>query len=181
MLRKLLILGVCAGTSASIPILYESNRETVHKLLKAAAAKKPEATAAAQAPQAASGILSGRKVQIAPDARGHFLADFKVNGRRVAAMVDTGATYVVLNRSTARSLGIALNPADFKYKVDTANGTTHAASARLADVNIGRIHVENVEAAVLEDSAIDDVLIGMSFLKRLDRYAVENNALVLVQ
>ena len=179
MLRKLLILGVCAGTSASIPIVYQNNSESVHALLKAAAGSKPEA--APKAAQAGPAALSGRKVRIAPDARGHFFADFKVNGHRVAAMVDTGATYVVLNRSTARSLGLALNSADFKYKVDTANGTTHAASVTLAEVNIGRIHVENVEAAVLEDSAISDVLIGMSFLKQLDRYAVENNALVLAQ
>ena len=33
MLRKLLILGVCAGASASIPILYESNPEAFHRLL----------------------------------------------------------------------------------------------------------------------------------------------------
>ena len=180
MLRKLLILGICAGTSASVPIVYQNNSESVHALLKAAAGTRPEA-ASPKTPQAGPAALSGRKVQIASDLRGHFLADFKVNGHRVAAMVDTGATYVVLNRATARSIGIALAPADFKYKIETANGATHAASVMLAEVNIGRIHVNDVQAVVLEDSVLSSVLIGMSFLKRLDRYAVENKALVLVQ
>ncbi|TIW32828.1 MAG: TIGR02281 family clan AA aspartic protease, partial [Mesorhizobium sp.] len=41
MLRKLLILGVFAGTSASIPILYQSNPHMLDGLLKPAVASKP--------------------------------------------------------------------------------------------------------------------------------------------
>ena len=36
MLRKLLILGICAGSSASVPILYQANPEAVEHLLRTA-------------------------------------------------------------------------------------------------------------------------------------------------
>jgi aspartyl protease family protein len=48
-------------------------------------------------------------------------------------------------------------------------------------IEIGRVHVENIEAVVLDDKALSGTLIGMSFLKRLDRFEVENGALLLVQ
>jgi len=47
MLRKLLILGIFAGTSASIPIVYQSNPHLVDGLLKSAAASKPATPATA--------------------------------------------------------------------------------------------------------------------------------------
>ena len=43
MLRKLLILGVFAGTSASIPIVYQSNPQMLDGLLKSTVASKPAA------------------------------------------------------------------------------------------------------------------------------------------
>ena len=47
-------------------------------------------------------------------------------------------------------------------------------------LQIGRIYVENVQALVLDDKALDGTLIGMSFLKRLDKFEVADGALVLV-
>ena len=129
----------------------------------------------------ATEVLLGRKVRIAADPRGHFNADFKLNGRSIDAMVDTGATLVAINLSTARRIGIQLTPGDFKYTVNTANGKTRAASATIERLQIGRILVENVDAVVLDDKALDGTLIGVSFLKRLAKYQVENGALLLVQ
>lgn len=187
MLRKLLILGVCAGTSAAIPILYERNPDAVHGLLRSAVeAEVPQKVVvaeirAAQPIAPATEVLLGRKVRIAADPRGHFTADFRLNGRSVDAMVDTGATLVAINLSTARRIGIQLAPADFKHTVKTANGKTRAASATIERLQIGRILVENVDAVVLEDHALDGTLIGVSFLKRLAKYQVEDGALLLVQ
>ena len=58
-------------------------------------ADPPEAAAPAE-PQ-----LSPRRVALAADPRGHFLANAEVNGRTVDVMVDTGATIVALNEATA--------------------------------------------------------------------------------
>ncbi len=77
-----------------------------------------------QPAEPATEVLLGRKVKIAADEFGHFNADFRRNGRSVGAMIDTGATLVAMNAATARRVGIKVMPADFKYKVRTANGET---------------------------------------------------------
>ena len=104
------------------------------------------------------------------------MGEFKLNGRQVKALVDTGATLVAINASTAKRIGITLSPADFKYQVDTANGTARAASAMIDNLQIGRIYVESVQALVLDDKALDGTLIGMSFLKRLGKFEVADGA-----
>ena len=187
MLRKLLMVGILAGTSASLPILYQVNPEGFLSYADSwfqGDSPDPAAVAALPATQPAkqtSEPTLGRKVRLAVDTRGHFSSEFKLNGRRVEAMVDTGATLVALNVSTARKIGLNLTTADFKYTVDTANGTTPAASATISELQIGKIYVRDVQAVVLDDAALNVTLIGMSFLSRLDRYAVENGALLLVQ
>jgi len=185
MLRKLLILIVCAVASASVPMLYERNPELFHNLIEFADGPQAAPTTVAKAEirtsHPATEVLLGRKVKIAADEFGHFNADFRLNGRNVDAMIDTGATLVAMNASTARRIGIRTMPADFKYRVKTANGETRAAGATIDRLQIGRITVENVEAMVLDDHALEGTLIGVSFLKRLAKYQVENGALLLVQ
>jgi aspartyl protease family protein len=123
----------------------------------------------------------GRKVLLPADERGHFLASFRINGRAVEAMVDTGATVVALNRSTARRAGISLSPSDFDREVDTANGKVKAAAVEIDTLQIGRIAVDHVPAVVLDDKALATTLIGMSFLQRLDKFQVEDGQLLLAQ
>lgn len=186
MLRKLLMVGVVAGSSAAIPVIYQSNPEAFHSFLKSAVekhdtVKKQPAMPRLAAAKADSENVSGRWVRLAADARGHFTGDFKLNGRPVAALVDTGATLVAINLSMAKRIGIRLSPADFKYQVETANGTARAASAMIDNLQIGRIYIEGVQAIVLDDKALDGTLIGMSFLKRLDKFEVAEGELVLTQ
>ena len=105
--RKLLIVGVCAGSSASIPILYESNPDAFERLLRPAAHEQPAAEApqpARMAPPDVVETMPGRKVRIAADARGHFSGEFKINGRRVRGMVDTGATMIGMGAAEAERL-----------------------------------------------------------------------------
>ncbi|MGO4839229.1 TIGR02281 family clan AA aspartic protease, partial [Rhizobiaceae sp. 2RAB30] len=131
--------------------------------------------------KAPTAALFGKKVRLDADERGHFTGDFRLNGRPLPALVDTGATMVAINASTARRIGVTLRQEDFKYRVETANGAARAASARIDRLQIGRIYVEDVDAVVLEDKALDGTLIGMSFLKRLAGFEVKDGALVMVQ
>ncbi|MDQ2632883.1 MAG: TIGR02281 family clan AA aspartic protease [Pseudomonadota bacterium] len=187
MLRKLFILIVCAVASASVPMFYERHPEMFHGLFKPAAEPQAPPTVASaeirtsQPAEPSTEVLLGRKVRIDADQFGHFSADFRLNGRNVDAMVDTGATLVAMNASTARRVGIKVVPADFKYSVRTANGETRAAGAVIEKLQIGRILVEDVDAVVLEDKALDGTLIGVSFLNRLAKYQVENGSLLLEQ
>lgn len=125
----------------------------------------------------ASGV---RAASIPMSRDGHFSADFHINGRYVRGLIDTGATYVAINRTTARNLGLSLAQSDFKHQVRTANGFTSAALVTIDRIEVGSVSVDGVEAFVLEDQALSSTLIGMSFMSKLHSYRVSNNKLELV-
>ena len=187
MLRNLILAGIVVGSSAAIPIIYESNPQlfenAVHSAVQGnkAETRKLAAPVVAKPAKSAEEVLLGRKVRLTADPTGHFLGDFKLNGRSVNAMVDTGATVVAINLSTARRIGINLKPADFRYAVSTANGNARAAGVIIDRLQIGRIAVDKVQAVVLDDEALSGTLIGMSFLKQLSKFQVEDGSLLLVQ
>lgn len=184
MFRKLLFAGAIAGSTAAVPVFFDAGR-----LLDGSAPspagdailtpRRQDAAAPVQKPRSIA--LSGRKAVLEADDRGHFTGEFRINGRRVAAMVDTGATLVAINRSTARSIGLSLRQQDFDRSVETANGRTRAAVAMVDAIEIGRVAVRDVPVLVLEDAALNQTLVGMSFLGKLSRFSVENGALVLVE
>ena len=86
-----------------MPIVYQSNPRCVHiACLKAAVveAKRGERRACRAPPQAAPLPVAdrrGRKVRLAADDARAFHRRVPLNGRSVAALVDTGATAVALN------------------------------------------------------------------------------------
>lgn len=124
---------------------------------------------------------TGVRAAVVPMSRdGHFSADFRINGRVVKGLIDTGATYVAINTSTARTLGLGLANSDFKHQVRTANGVTSAALVNLDRMEIGAITVHDIEAFVLNDQALSSTLIGMSFMSKLQSYRVRDNRLELV-
>ncbi|RUM98496.1 TIGR02281 family clan AA aspartic protease [Pseudaminobacter arsenicus] len=182
MLRKTIIFAVCAVSSASLPGLYQKHQARVLGLMGleqgADAAQAPVISAS---PAPGENGITGRRVELAADGRGHFNGDFRLNGRTVPAMIDTGASVVALNRSTARRLGISPAQADFRHEVSTANGSTRGAAVTIDRLQIGRIDLEKVQAIVLDDKALSGTLIGMSFLGRLGKYQVENGRLLLEQ
>ncbi|MGV1952167.1 TIGR02281 family clan AA aspartic protease [Agrobacterium vitis] len=128
--------------------------------------------------QAAVG--AGRAI-LKADGRGHFTGSFRINGKTVDGLIDTGATAVAINETTARRLGFGGNDLVFKYKISTANGDTLAAAVMLDRVEIGGVGVTQVQAMVLKDKALSGTLIGMTFLKQLGSYKVEDGQLKLSQ
>lgn len=139
-------------------------------------ARKSDQAAAVETASAPTRVYSGTE-RLRADARGHYIAEFMLNSRRVTGVIDTGATMIALGRSQARRAGIDVRPADFVYKVSTANGTVKAARAIIGEVRLGSIRVRDVEAMVLEDDSLEIVLIGMSFLKRLRNFEFANGML----
>ncbi|MDP2731970.1 MAG: TIGR02281 family clan AA aspartic protease [Hoeflea sp.] len=125
----------------------------------------------------ASGVRAA-SIPISQD--GHFTADFHINGRSVRGIIDTGATYVAINRTTARAIGLGLANSDFKHQVRTANGLTSAALVTIGRIDVGSVTVDNVEAFVLDDRSLSATLIGMSFMSKLKSYRVTNDKLELV-
>lgn len=135
----------------------------------------------AAAPQSAPQQSGQRTVSIPPDARGHFQTDARIEGQRIGFMVDTGASVIALNESSAARFGLRPMPADYRMTVSTANGTVKAARARLPMVDVGGLIVRDVDAMILPDEALSENLLGLSFLSRLKRFEYANGRMVLEQ
>ena len=145
------------------------------KMTPALANTAPRKTVAVETP-APSGL---RSLSIARDARGHFATEGRIDGQRIGFMVDTGASVIALNESSAARFGLRPSRGDYKATVTTANGTVKAAPTRLAMVDIGGIVVRDVDAMVLPDEALSENLLGLSFLSKLKRFEYANGKIVL--
>lgn len=128
----------------------------------------------AQAPR-----KSGDGVELRADRAGHFAATFEINGRPIEALIDTGATLVVLRYEDAQQTGINPRAQDFNVPVQTANGRAKVALVNLDRISIGSIQVRDVKAAVAERGALQTNLLGMSFLQRLKGYEFNSGRLTL--
>lgn len=136
-------------------------------------AAQPKATAAA-----GDDFGGGRTLRLPVDPSGHFFVDADVDGSNVRFLIDTGASDVMLTPEDASRLGIRLNDRDYTIEYQTAGGIIRAAPVNLREIRIGALAMRDVRATVNSHSG-GISLLGMSFLKRLDGYAVERNSLVL--
>ncbi|MGV8937880.1 MAG: retropepsin-like aspartic protease family protein [Allorhizobium sp.] len=172
LLIRSLIFGVIAVIAATqVPAILEAvHAPGSSETSETVAPTKGVATPAA----AASGT-----VVLKADAQGHYRASIRINGKPIDGLIDTGASLVAINETTARRLGFGAGQLDFKYKIGTANGQTEGALIQLQRMEIGSIRVSNVDAFVLRDKALSTTLIGMSFLKQLGSYAVKGDQLSL--
>jgi aspartyl protease family protein len=124
---------------------------------------------------------SGRTLNIQHDARGHFATEGRIEGQRIDFMVDTGASVIALNESSAARFGFRPSPRDYNATVTTANGTIKGARTRIAMVDVGGLVVRDVDAMVLPDEALSENLLGLSFLSKLKRFEYTNGMMVLEQ
>lgn len=122
---------------------------------------------------------SRASVTLAPDPRGHFLADGSVNGAHVRFLVDTGATMVSLPAAEATRLGIDYRRGQ-RGMSQTAAGPAPVYRVMLDSVSVGDVTVLNVEGLVHEGPGLEVALLGMSFLNRMEMRRDGTN-LVLVK
>lgn len=135
-------------------------------------------TAALQDTPAQSGR---RSISIPRDRRGHFQTEIRIDGQRLDVMVDTGASLIALNETSAARIGVRPSLGDYNATVTTANGAIKAARTRIAMVELGGLIVRDVDAMVLPDSALSENLLGLSFLSKLRRFEYADGRLVLEQ
>lgn len=107
------------------------------------------------------------RVSLTADATGHYMTPGSINGRPVRFLVDTGATLVSIGASDARRLGLRYLGGEKGYS-HTANGVTTVYRIKLDSVKVGSIAMTNVDAVVHPDNDMPFVLLGMSFLGRLE-------------
>jgi aspartyl protease family protein len=128
-----------------------------------------------------SNVANSRTVVIAPSRGGHFRVEGRVDGRRINFMVDTGASVIALKAEDAATLGIRPTERDYAAMVRTANGAVRVAPVELDTVEIEDLEVHNVAAVVLPPGAVNETLLGLSFLRRLRRFEYADGKLVLEQ
>jgi aspartyl protease family protein len=108
---------------------------------------------------------------------GHYVADGEINGRRVTFLLDTGATSVALPLALGRELGLKRGAA---VTLQTANGAAPGYQTRLARVRLGPLELTDVGAVMSDGLDADFVLLGMSFLKRVE-FTQRGDQLILRQ
>ncbi|WP_075188255.1 retropepsin-like aspartic protease family protein [Teredinibacter haidensis] len=108
---------------------------------------------------------------------GHYLATGSINGRSTKFLVDTGASSIAISSQQATSLGVKYRHGN-RQAVSTANGMVNGFEINLSKVIVGTITLNNVRAVVIEGSSPRQILLGNSFLSRVNM-RVEQGVLIL--
>ncbi len=121
----------------------------------------------------------GRTVDIARSRGGDFSVNAQINGARVAMVLDSGASAVVLTQEAAKAAGLPLEVLDYSVSVDTANGRARAAPVTLDRLVVGGIVERSVPALIAQPGQLKTSLLGMSFLNRLQSWEVRGDKLMM--
>jgi len=117
-------------------------------------------------------------VQIWPTPRGMYEVTGSINGYPVKFLVDTGATLIAMNAPQARRLGIDFRVDGRAGLSSTASGIAKTFAIKLDRVRVGDIQLKDVDAAVIDGNFPREVLLGNSFLNRVEMKR-EGKALML--
>lgn len=107
-----------------------------------------------------------QRAVLTADIQGHFITNGSINGTSARMMVDTGASMVSMGKEEAKRLGISYLSGK-RGLVSTANGAIPAYHVTLNTVRVGNLTLNQVDGLV-QESNMPYVLLGMSFLKRLE-------------
>ncbi len=107
----------------------------------------------------------GREVVLKRNRMGHYVAPGAINGQPVEFLLDTGATTVSIPGHLARELGLRRGR---PMRANTAAGQVTSYATRLDSVQLGGITQRDVWASINPSMDLNEVLLGMSFLKRLE-------------
>ncbi len=101
--------------------------------------------------------------------RRHLIVNGTLNGTVTGPLlIDTGASYCVLTRSTARKLGIVPRRSRRTIPVATANGRVDADLVEIEAIQIQRARLAGVDAVIMD--AVEPPLIGIIGLNFLTQF-----------
>jgi len=116
-------------------------------------------------PRSAVGADGAREVVLQRNRAGHYVAAGRINGQPVTFLLDTGATEVAIPDAVARRLGLERGRPRLSR---TAAGDVTTWTTLLRSVDLGGIKLHTIPASILPEMAGEEVLLGMSYLKRLE-------------
>ncbi|MBF0145688.1 MAG: TIGR02281 family clan AA aspartic protease [Magnetococcales bacterium] len=109
---------------------------------------------------------------------GHFHIQARINGVGVSFLADTGASDIILDRKTASRIGIDLDRLQFSKVYETANGRVRGAPVLLDEFTLGSLVFRRLPASINE-SNMDQPLLGMAFFNRLQGFEVQKDRLTI--
>jgi aspartyl protease family protein len=112
----------------------------------------------------------GVTVTITPDARGSYYVNGSINDFQVRFLVDTGATLIFMNKNMAKRIGLNYRLEGQEGSATTASGVTKMYVMNLKKVKVGDIELRDVVGAVSDGDFPDDILLGTSFLNKIDSH-----------
>jgi clan AA aspartic protease (TIGR02281 family) len=158
---------------SSIPEKYRPDAET-RKPSQEISAPKPQEKSKSSLPQKVS-EPEGITVDLF---RKHeqLFTEVVLNGRiKGYYIVDTGASFTLINKFTAKGLGITEDETTPYIRAASVSGIISVPLVTLGSVRVGDAEVENVEAVIYPMAASGDGLLGNSFLNKFKVVIDSNN------
>lgn len=107
-----------------------------------------------------------QSVAIPRDQMMRYITTAEINGRQTQVLVDTGASSIAMSEVHAAALGVD-HANGIPVRTITASGEASARLVTLQSVSVGGIRVSGVQAAIVEGSYPQMVLLGMSYLQHV--------------
>ncbi len=149
---------------SNIPEKYREDAET-RKPSREISAPRPKEQSKPSLP-AKSAEAEGVSVDLV---RRHelLLAEVVLNGKiRQYFIVDTGASFTLINRSTAKELGITVDETTPFIPIFTASSLIFTPLVTLSSMRVGGAEVENVDVLIYNMPSDSAGLLGNSFLNK---------------
>lgn len=118
-----------------------------------------------------------REVVLQRNRYGHYNLTGYINGQEVEFLVDTGATDISIPDHIAKKMRLKRL---YEMKFETANGLAKGFGTRINSVRVGSIELADLDASINPNVDDDTVLLGMSFLKRIE-FTQRGDTLILRQ
>lgn len=107
-------------------------------------------------------------VRLRRNPQGMYSSIGSINGKPVDFLVDTGASLIAMNANQAKRLSLDYQRLGKPVTVSTASGLEQGYQIELKRVTLGDIELRDIDAVVLAGSSPPEVLLGMSFLGKLE-------------
>ncbi|MEM6636031.1 MAG: TIGR02281 family clan AA aspartic protease [Pseudomonadota bacterium] len=131
------------------------------------------------APRQSYAVEEGRiEVPRSPD--GHYYLTLSINDVPVRFVVDTGASQMVLTQRDAARVGLDPEALAYIGRANTANGTVSTAPVTLDSVALGPVTDRGFRAQV-NGGAMQESLLGMTYLNRYEAIEIRDSQLILTR
>jgi len=105
------------------------------------------------------------EVHLKQNRQGHYLTQGKINDQGVTFLLDTGATNVSIPVHIAEQLNLKRYGSHY---AQTANGSVKVFQTKIAQLSIGNIFLYDIKASINPGMKSNEILLGMSALKKVE-------------